>query len=563
MSGPHNSLAPATAEPRKLVGVTTPLAAGERTRLLEALEWVVPVTFEIRTPTELDGLDGLVVLCDDQATQASLRSTASLAGCPTLMLLGTPAGVGSEAHTVQLSQDSQLARPLRGRRLHEESAVSACTQRPSNGDSVLARLAGIPVWWSSQGEHGQTHVSTFTPQELGERESLRERLRFGRFMGLLPLLHFLWGLCDELSVERGLRAAFVIDDPNLHRASYGYLDYPRLLAEATRHGYHVAFATVPLDGWRASAQAARLLRESSSVMSLLMHGNDHTNDELGRLTDERRSQVVLAQALRRVQTFERRSGVRVERVMVPPHEVCATMALTTMFRLGFEAACIGRGHPWVKSQSTSPLSWALVKWFPTDVVGGGFPIVPRYPLDRPWEDLVFRALLGQPLILFAHHWDFADGLDVLARATEYIDGLGDVRWSSIGSIAQNSYTVSRHGEGLVVNLYSRRAVVEVPAGVGHIEVRAPRVSADERGRELTCDGARRAMVSEGFGRDGWTSGRLPILSGKPVELRVSSDRALDPAGISASAHNPWPMVRRALVEGRDRIEPYARGLRLR
>jgi hypothetical protein len=563
MSGPYDPLEFPTDEARKLVGVTSIAAAGERVRLLGALEQVLPVTFQARAPTELDGLDGLVMLCEYKP-EALLGSAASLVGCPTLMLHQAWGAVEPETRMVQVTHDAQLARPLRGRLLSEDCVGRVCSEQPSDRDSVLATIAGTPVWWSSQNVRAWAHFSAFLPQELGERESLREHLRLGRFMGLLPLLHFLWRLCGELDVgERPLRAAFVIDDPNLHRASYGYLDYARLAAEATRHAYHVAFATVPLDGWLVSSPAARLLRESSSALSLLMHGNDHTTEELGRLTDERKAQIVLAQALRRVQALERRSGVRVERVMVPPHEVCATMALRTMFRLGYEAACIGRGHPWIKSQSTSPLSWPLVKWFPTDIVDGGLPIIPRYPLDRSWGDLVFRALLGQPLILFAHHWDFADGLDVLARAAEYIDGLGDVQWTSIGSIARQSYLVRRHADRLVVDMYSRRVRIEVPYGVSFVEVRTPRMSDGERTRYLLWDDARCQMLSAGNGRDGWTSGPRSAISGKSLELMLASERPVDPSETAGARCTPWPLMRRALVEGRDSLEPVSRRLRRR
>ncbi len=548
---------------RKLIGVASVVAARERARLLQALEQVLPVTFQAREPAELDGLDGLLIFGEGRSS-ASLGSAASHVCCPTLRLGEARDGGVRESRSVRMTRDAQLAHPLRGRLLREDDARIVCSERPSDDDSVFATIADVPVWWSTRSEHAWAHHSAFAPQELGERESLRECLRVGRFMGLLPVVHFLWRLCGELDVgERPLRAAFVIDDPNLHRASYGYLDYARLAGEAARHAYHVAFATVPLDGWLVRRRTAQLMRDNRSALSLLVHGNDHTTEELGRLTDERQARGVLAQALRRTQALESRSGVVVDRVMVPPHEVCSTMTLKTMFRLGFEAACIGRGRPWIKSQSTSPLAWALVKWFPTDVVDDGLPIIPRYPMDQAWEDLVFRALLGQPLILFAHHWDFAEGIDVLARASEYVNSLGAVRWSSIGSIARQSYTVKRYVDRLVVQMYSRSVRIEVPGDVRAVEIRMPRGSADEHRRRLICNGAQLPMESGGVGRDGWTSGLQEVLPGAPLELTLTSDRPLEASEVAASRRVAWPMVRRALVEGRDRVEPYSRGLRTR
>src|SRR5437588_776228 len=82
------------------------------------------------------------------------------------------------------------------------------------------------------------------------------------FVALLALVHFL----REVSAEHRwtpppLRASFIVDDPNLHWPSYGFLRYRELVAHADAHGYHVALATVPLDGWFAHPAAARLLRE--------------------------------------------------------------------------------------------------------------------------------------------------------------------------------------------------------------------------------------------------------------------------------------------------------------
>jgi hypothetical protein len=563
MSGLGDLSDTSAGDSRKIVGVTSVAAARERPRLLQALEQVLPVTFQECETTALDALDGLLIF-GEGGPRVSPRSAVSPVRCPTLRLSEARDDGARESRMVRMARDAQLAHPLRGRLLREDCARVICSERPTDDDLVFATIAESPVWWSTRNEHAWADHSAFVPQELDERESLRECLRVGRFMGLLPVLHFLWRLCGELDGdERPLRAAFVIDDPNLHRASYGYLDYARLAGEAVRHAYHVAFATVPLDGWFVGRRTAQLMRDNRSAISLLVHGNDHTTEELGRLTDERQAQSVLAQALRRTQALESRSGVVVDRVMVPPHEVCSTVALKTMFRLGFEAACIGRGHPWIKSQSTSPLSWALVKWFSADIVDDGLPIIPRYPMDQAWEDLVFRALLGQPLILFSHHWDFAEGIDVLARAAEYVNGLGVVRWSSIGSIARQSYTVKRDADRLIVDMYSRSVRVGVPGDVRAVEIRMPRGTADEHRRRLICNGAQLPLEIGGVGRDGWRSGLREVIPGTPLELRLTADRPLEASRVVGSRRVAWPLVRRALVEGRDRVEPYSRGLRLR
>jgi hypothetical protein len=102
------------------------------------------------------------------------------------------------------------------------------------------------------------------------------------------------------------------------------------------------------------------------------------------------------------------SGVR-----SPPHGACSEAALRAMFKLGFQAACISRTDPW--RDRLPPVS-ALAGWCPAELVAGGLPVLPRHHLDARREELVFRALLHQPLILYRHHCDLAHGLDVLGQA---------------------------------------------------------------------------------------------------------------------------------------------------
>ena len=204
-------------------------------------------------------------------------------------------------------------------------------------------------------------------------------------MGLLPLLHFLRQLlADEGWKLPAPRAAFVIDDPNLHWPSYGFLKYPQLAEHASRHGYHLAFATVPLDGWRVDARAVATMREHPAALSLLIHGNDHVARELAGLDSDRQAEAAMAQALRRIAALERASGLSVARVMAPPHGVCSEAALRAMFRLGFEAACISRPYPW---RDGLPAPTPLAGWHPAELVAGGIPVAPRQALSAPREDL--------------------------------------------------------------------------------------------------------------------------------------------------------------------------------
>lgn len=561
-------------------------------RLLALLELVFPVRFEWISESDAGGADGALVLNPERLSQAPV-------GIPRLVLSGGT-GRRDESTVVALAEDQQLARPLRGRAIADSAIAGELPPPSAAGDRVLASVRKRPVWWQ-RGEtpevggspgvevspgvgvnprvggspgvvgnaqaHGNPGVggdpgsaevgencarlwfSAYPLAELGEHETLREHLKAGRFMGLLPLVHFL----GQVAGEEGWtlpspRAAFVVDDPNLHRRSYGFLDYRELIAHAERHNYHLGMATVPLDRWWVDRRAAELVRDNGSVLSLLMHGNDHVAQELGRLRSDPEAEAAIAQALRRTAALERRSGVTVSRVMVPPHSACSEEALRAMFVLGIEAACLNRSYPWRDEQ---PAPAPLCEWHPAEMVAGGLPMLLRSPLVDPREDLAFRALLGQPLILYGHHWDFAEGLDILAQAAKDINDLGDVRWGPLGWIARGSFATRRVGETMFVRMCSRRIELELPPGVRELRVLA----------QEPLGGAAWRRVTEGSGVAGmaFADGQgvsAPMLVEGPgrTELTLIPDRPLDPAAVASPGSRPWSLVRRVMVEGRDRLQ---------
>jgi hypothetical protein len=547
--------------PRKRVAVYgAPAGPGARggpavEQVLALLEQVYPVRFEqgSRPP------DAALVLDPARLAEAP-------AGVPRLVLAARTRNDGTVAG-IALADDEQVARPLRGRTI-ADSAVSGELPPPHPAvGRVLASVDQRPVWWQvgerpvsggstapdgspTQGERpGGLWYSTYPLAEPAEGETLREYLKAGRFMGLLPVVHFL----GQVAGAEGWtlpppRASFIVDDPNLHWPSYGHLDYRELVAHARRHGYHMGLATVPLDRWWVDRRAAALVRDNGAVLSLAMHGNDHLTHELGRLRSDGEAESAMAQALRRTAALERRAGVSVERVMVPPHSRCSEEAPRAMYRLGIEGVCLNRSYPW-RDEESAPTP--LGEWHPAELVAGGLPVLLRSPLVDPREDFAFRALLGQPLILYAHHWDFAEGLDILAQAALDVNALGEVRWGPLGSIVRGSFATRRVGETLFVRLHARRVALEVPAGVRELRVLAPEPLGGAGWRRVACEGRVAGMTfEEGLG----ASEPLPVEASAGVELTLIRDRPLDPAEIPAPRPRPWPLIRRLVVEGRDRVQ---------
>lgn len=542
MTGFHDSATLDFEEPRKRVTVIQ-APANARPAVLDWIERALPVSFfEPDGSGDPDALDGALVLDPERLADAPRH-------VPRLVLAARAHGQ-AETGLVALSEDRRLARPIRGRSISESATLGKLEPQPRRGGDVLARAGDEPLWWEARESSASLYYSRYPLAELADGQTLREYLRAGAFMGLLPLLQFLGELLGEEGwTSPAPRAAFVIDDPNLHWPSYGYLKYRELATHAMHHGYHLGFATVPLDGWRAEPRAVALVRDNPAALSLLIHGNDHVARELARLSTDEQAEQAMAQALRRIVALERRTGLSVARVMAPPHGACSEAALRAMFRLGFDAACISRPYPW---RDGLPAPTPLAGWHPAELVAGGIPVAPRHPLSAAREDLPFRALLGQPLILYGHHDDFSGGLDLLAQASADINSLGEVRWGSLGSVAGGGYATRRLGDTLLVRMYARKVSIALPEGVGALRILAQEPLGGAGWHGVCHAGGVTGMAfADGMG----VSASLPVHAPSTLDLELVTNRPLDSREVAAPALRPWPLIRRLLVEGRDRVQP--------
>jgi hypothetical protein len=509
-----------TDGPRAVVGITPAAQLGDRARLFAALEQALPVRFEGLASGDVDGLDAVVVLGAD-APEAD-GDGAGPQSLPRFIAAGEERTVATGPATVALALGLGLDRRLHGARLTE--GVGDGVVAPPSGATVLASTPAGPAWVRA----GADVVAACAPAELGDEEALRDRLVPGRSLALLALVHFL----REVTAPYGwtappLQAAFIVDDPNLHWPRYGHLDYRALVAHSAAHRHHLSVAMVPLDGWLVHPTAASLFREHPGALSILVHGNDHVGGELARPRTPEEGRVLGASALRRIASFERRSRVDVCRVMAPPHERVSEGAARGLLQAGYEAACMSRPYPWLAQPDKSFLirpegADVLTGWRPADVTSGGLPVILRNAFTHPREDLVLRAFLGQPLVLYGHHGDFAD-MDLLAEAASQINALGDVTWRRLSAISQSLADTRREGEVLRVRPWTRHVRVEVPAGVSTV------------------------VVEE---RDG-TARELPV--GGPGPLSIRAESGIQMTGSTGASLKAWPVARRLAGEGRDRL----------
>jgi hypothetical protein len=530
-----------------VVGIFPAAALAERGALFAALEAAFPVRFEGRDAGQTNGLDGAIEL---PLTFVGLGLTKVKSGVRSLALMAPEGKADAPAVTQELSDLPELDGRLRGSLLPDTRLGAIMADGAGlteiEGAGVLASCDGIPTWARA----GSLDLALLAPAELGPEEALRDRLCDGRSAALLPLISFLRELTAATRWQPPPpRACLLFDDPNLHRPSYGFLNLPELAVHAREHGYHAALAMVPLDGWLASAGAKRALRDAAGAISLLIHGNDHNGGELGHQESEAEGLGLAAQALRRISAFERRSGIAVDRVMVPPHEQCSEPAALGVLRSGFEAITMTRPFPWL---SQPPRHWLsgpagtgpLIGWHPADFAGQ-LPVILRHPLvSRDAPELVLRAYLDQPLILYGHHEDVASGLDVLAAAAADVNRLGETRWCSVGEIAASNFESRREETRLTVRPYARRIRIKIPDGVEQLTVQLPDAHPGPEVELLTI--ADRATPA---------GEPVAVIPGSTIEVRLSATSAVDPATVPAPPPAPLALARRALGEGRDRLRP--------
>lgn len=348
-----------------------------------------------------------------------------------------------------------------------------------------------------------------------------------------------------------MRACFIFDDPNLHSTRYGWIDFAKLASHAAAHRYHAAIATVPLDAWFSSKKSAAIFKNHPEHISLLFHGNDHVRNELVSFTSPQAALKSMGQALSRIGSLERRTGVRVCRVMVPPHGSCSEETLSAMGRVGFQGVSTtlssleqwNSGKPWTKGMALRM----------ADVIAG-LPIIPRSVLNpNSFNSILLAAYMERAMIPSGHHEDLASGLEVLERTVEVIHSLGQVQWMKMGDIARLNYQTRRQNDVLRIKACTRLLRIAIPADVSAISIERPWLTQPEKEDIRICPDGQGDMTFREYGGEAIAvdpSSRLEIEMVHPGQT---------PQGLARVAKvKAWAFSRRLLCEGRDRLAPLRR-----
>jgi hypothetical protein len=510
--------------------------------LLPILEDLLPVTFHFSAERRSDFMGEIL-------TEGSVGVEQGLEGRITSLEVppeGTASGENRLINiAVQFTKDPDVAFPFRGRSLRTNVLAEpvALTLRP--GERSLANCEQGPVWTCSERAGVKHFRSAFPLPVVPSHCALQDVLGGHRFLEMVPLLSW-FRLIGAMPSYHGtpLSACFIFDDPNLHWPSYGFVDYRKLVVQAERENYHVAFATIPLDTWFTHRKTAGIFRKHPDRLSLAVHGNNHTKRELGQTYSKTERSFLLRQAIQRIERLENRTGLAVSRVMVPPHGACSEEMLAALPLHGFEAACISHGS--LRAHNSTRAWTKNLGYWPSELIKG-CPVLPRWGLtgDTTTNSILLAAFLHQAIILRGHQKDLRDGIELLDGLAQFVNGLGPVNWSNLTELSRSNHQWRNADVTFRLRPFGRKVDCSLPTEMVECAVDSSVGASSETWKIQGANGSK-LMASKGE----YVSFAEPTDGATSVEI-VSSVQA--PAGKVSERTPAGAFFRRLMTESRDRL----------
>jgi hypothetical protein len=449
---------------------------------------------------------------------------------------------------IQISNAQSLYPPLRRSSFSETYSSFPAAISVKEGDIIMAESDGRPIWLREQGAETITEVVSIHLEELQEEELLKERWCEGNSFSLLPLIHFVRTVLERHGfVPPAPRATFIIDDVNLRAFSYGCVHIPTMIQLAEKYNFHFVLATIPFDLRWNSKKVMQFVKERNKRISLAIHGNNHHRSELNRGKSKEYALMSMAQAIRRTERFEKRYGLPISRILIPPFGIYSDNIVRVLRSLEVEAICASHPGPWSPGQKASHNSREnrLQRWFPADFFEG-MPILHR---RLTIKDVSLDLFLGQPLIIYFHHDDFKEGYERICDMAAFINRLDDIHWCSLRQIGESNYEVRHEKNSLRVRAFSRRFNILIPDGTDHLSIELPdttdivqgtTVNANDRSYEMNI----KERVSE--------PPPIPVKAGAMFNFTIRDPLPNDPRNIQTPPISLYSPIRRIMTEARDR-----------
>jgi hypothetical protein len=217
--------------------------------------------------------------------------------------------------------------------------------------------------------------------------------------------------------------------------------------------FHTTIAWVPFHYAENDSTVLRLFSQHPEHWSVAIHGNNHDHYEFPEYSSRnetpwaprslKHQQADAAQSIARVEYFERVTDLSVDRVMVFPHNISPAPTFGILEDYGFLA---------------------------TTNAFEGFPSARRIPVAKADEArLAVETFLGNPLILFAHHDLFEEGIDAFNPTVRLLRRLApEAQWVSLGDIVRGLYLQRRiDSSTIAVAAYSNALILRNPHCSSH------------------------------------------------------------------------------------------------
>jgi hypothetical protein len=229
--------------------------------------------------------------------------------------------------------------------------------------------------------------------------------------------------------QKEILACLIIDDPLL-QPTYGCLDYRKLLEEMKIHNFFTEIAFIPWNYRRSDDKTAKLFLDNSDYYAICVHGCNHTNNEFGGVNYQE-LHALSSTAFWRMERHKQMTKLPYDPVIVFPQGLFSTVAMKALKDQGYFAAfnstiraTDGDAPPAIEYQR------------PSTTIYHGFPLfLRRYTADK--SHIIQDVASGRPIILVEHHGAFRNGYKAITDQIDWINGLGNIKWTSLLNIAEH------------------------------------------------------------------------------------------------------------------------------
>ena len=397
--------------------------------------------------------------CSPESARLLFGTDAIVTGCPSSR---------SANHCYHLSRaGSGVSQQLAGISFEAE-ASSECVSPSADETGGGAGTNGGPITriidcdgmpWFGSLNRGECEIFQLASSDLldVDASAMTGELSPQAYPALLPWLLFIRRAAGNRCWRNPApRACLIVDDPLL-RPRYGFLSFVTLVESMRLAEFTTTIAFIPWNWARSEASTSLLFRQNASMLSLCVHGCDHTGGEFSSTEIEVLRQKAHT-ALERMRLHEHRNRVQWDRVMVFPQGVFSSASLVALGREGYLAA-VNSGISSIDCPENNRVADLLA---PASQAYGGVPLFKRhYPKDL--LPFALDLFLGKQVLVAEHHTYFRSGYrDAATFAAQLKTVEPGLSWSPLGQTLRSAVQHRVTASGNELRAYTDEVLFSLP-----------------------------------------------------------------------------------------------------